>query len=241
MAQNVLQAKRYAQAVFEIAQERKELDRWQSDLRKIAVLAQNTEFVTIIENPRFPFESKAKLLERQLGEHPQFAEELDRQLFEEEILLPLSKAGVVRLEHVKLSGKPVRPREGLLLESSGGRILVKRSFSQFGRYDGLDLPIEPGDYSLVEVREGDWFVKHTYYSKADRLKGEYCNVNSPVELYPYGARYLDLEVDVIRRAGEAPFIVDREELAVLAKDGLIGPGLEKKALEVADGLLKNML
>ena len=55
------------------------------------------------------------------------------------------------------------------------------------------------------------------------------------------ARYLDLEVDVIRRAGEAPFIVDREELAVLAKDGLIGPGLEKKALEVADGLLKNML
>ncbi len=72
------------------------------------------------------------------------------------------------------------------------------------------------------------------------LKGEYCNVNTPVELYPYGARYLDLEVDVIRRPGEAPFIVDREELAILAKDGLVGPGLEKKALQVAEGLLKRM-
>ena len=183
---------------------------------------------------------KLERLEKELGDRPQIAWELDRKLFDEEIMLPLSKAGVARLEHVKISGKPVRPREGVLLESEGGRILVKRSFSQHGRYDGLDLPIEPGDYSLVEAREGDWSIKHAYYSQAGVLKGEYCNVNTPVELYPYGARYLDLEVDVIRRPGEAPFIVDREELAILAKDGLVGPGLEKKALQVAEGLLKRM-
>ena len=182
---------------------------------------------------------KLEKAEKQLGKQPQLRKELDRTVFQEAILIPLSKAGVVRLEHIKVSGKPVRPREGILLETKGNQILVKRSFSQ-GRYDGLDLPIEEGDYSLTEVQEGAWYVKHAYYSKEGRLKGEYYNINTPVELYPYGARYLDLEIDVIRRVGGKPLIVDREDLALLAKDGGIGAGLEKKALEVAEGLLEKL-
>ncbi len=182
---------------------------------------------------------KLEKAEKQLGKQPRSRKELDRTVFQEVILIPLSKAGVVRLEHIKVSGKPVRPREGILLEAKGNQILVKRSFSQ-GRYDGLDLPIEEGDYGLTEVREGAWYVKHAYYSKEGRLKGEYYNINTPVELYPYGARYLDLEVDVVRRVGGKPSIVDREDLALLAKDGGIGAGLEKKALEVAEGLLERL-
>jgi len=34
-----------------------------------------------------------------------------------------------------------------------GRLLMKRTFSQ-GRFDGLSLPIETGDYGLSEAREG---------------------------------------------------------------------------------------
>ncbi|HYB19549.1 MAG TPA: DUF402 domain-containing protein [Thermodesulfobacteriota bacterium] len=181
---------------------------------------------------------KLEKAEKQLGKQPQLKEDLDRTLFQEIILTPLSKAGVVKLEHIKIAGKPVRPREGILLGAKGTQILIKRSFSQ-GRYDGLDLPIEEGDYSLTEAQEGAWYVKHAYYSKEGRLKGEYYNVNTPVELYPYGARYVDLEIDVVRRVGERPFLVDRENLAVLTKDGSIGAGLEKKALEVAQNLLKH--
>jgi len=181
---------------------------------------------------------KLEKAEKQLGKQPQLKEDLERTLFQEVILTPLSKAGAVKLEHIKVAGKPVRPREGILLGAKGNQIMVKRSFSQ-GRYDGLDLPIEEGDYSLTEAEEGAWYVKHAYYSKEGRLKGEYYNINTPVELYPYGARYLDLEIDVVRRVGERSFIVDREDLAVLAKDGSIGAGLEKKALEVAQNLLKN--
>ena len=181
---------------------------------------------------------KLEKAEKQLGKQPQLKEDLERTLFQEVILTPLSKAGAVKLEHIKVAGKPVRPREGILLGAKGNQIMVKRSFSQ-GRYDGLDLPIEEGDYSLTEAEEGAWYVKHAYYSKEGRLKGEYYNINTPVELYPYGARYLDLEIDVVRRVGERSFIVDREDLAVLAKDGSIGAGLEKKALEVAQSLLKD--
>jgi len=133
----------------------------------------------------------------------------------------------------------VRPREGVLLEAVGNRILLKRSFSQ-GRYDGLDLPIEGGDYGLTEAREGSWHVKNAYFSKEGKLKGEYYNVNTPVELYPFGARYIDLEIDVVRRAGERAFIVDREKVELLEKEGKISQRLEKKAIEVASHLVEKM-
>lgn len=160
-------------------------------------------------------------------------------LFLEEIIVPLRKAGVVKLEHIKLSGKPIRPREGVLVEAGPQKIVIKRFFSQ-GRYDGLDLPIEKGDFCLTEAREKSWYIKHSYYDQEEKLKGEYYNINTPVELYPHGVRYLDLELDVIRRSGEKPFLTDREELAILTRKGSISAALEKKAVEVAEGLIKKM-
>jgi F-type H+-transporting ATPase subunit delta len=60
-------ARRYAQAVFSIAREKNELDRWQSDLRKIAALGDDAQFVAFLENPKVHFEDKAKLLSKALG------------------------------------------------------------------------------------------------------------------------------------------------------------------------------
>ena len=177
--------------------------------------------------------------ERELETRPEDRERIERDVFREAILVPLQKASSVKVEHVRVTGRRVRPREGLLLESEEDRILMKRSMSR-GRYDGLDLPIEEGDYALTEIRLGAWFVRHAYYAKDGRPKGEYYNINTPVEFYPYGARYVDLEVDVVRRAGEAPFMVDQEMLAILGKEGLIGARLEKRAKEVAEGLMKSL-
>jgi F-type H+-transporting ATPase subunit delta len=61
-------ARRYSQAVFNIALERNELDRWQSDLRKIAGLGEDAVFIALSENPKVRFEDKAKLLAKRLGE-----------------------------------------------------------------------------------------------------------------------------------------------------------------------------
>ena len=62
-----LYTKRYAQAVFEIALERKELDRWQSDLRTIASLGEDETVVAFLENPKFRFDDKVGLLSGQLS------------------------------------------------------------------------------------------------------------------------------------------------------------------------------
>ncbi len=61
-------ARRYAQAVFEIALERKQLDRWQSDLRKIVSLGEDARLIALLESPKFPFDDKAGLLSKRLGD-----------------------------------------------------------------------------------------------------------------------------------------------------------------------------
>jgi hypothetical protein len=184
-------------------------------------------------------EKKLIRFEEELLKKPERKESLENDLFAEWILAPLQKAGLVRLEHVKASGKAIRPREGVLVEREGEKLVVKRSFSQ-GRYDGLNLPIQEGDYGLTEVREGASYVKHAYFSKQGKLKGEYFSINTPVELYPFGPRYVDLEIDVICRPGEKPVISDREELALLVKKGVVSSRLERRAIETAENLVKKL-
>jgi F-type H+-transporting ATPase subunit delta len=61
-------ARRYAQAVFQIALQKGELDRWQSDLGKIAVMGNDVAFFAVLDNPKIHFDDKAKLLAERLGD-----------------------------------------------------------------------------------------------------------------------------------------------------------------------------
>lgn len=160
-------------------------------------------------------------------------------LFEELVIGTLARGGSVRLEHVRVGSRPPRPREAILLELTSNGFVAKRRLST-GWYDGLEMPIEEGDYAITEVREGAWSVRHVYYSASGVLKGEYHNINTPVELYPYGARYVDLEVDVVRRPGEPPCLLDRERLELLAREGYVSEELKKKALDTASSIIERL-
>lgn len=61
-------AKRYSQAVFAIALEKEELDSWQSDLSKIAGLADDATFMAFLESPKFHFDDKTRLLSERLSD-----------------------------------------------------------------------------------------------------------------------------------------------------------------------------
>jgi len=65
---NSAYARRYSQAVFSIALDRKELNRWQSDLRKIASIVKDAALLALLENPEVSFENKAKVLSERLGD-----------------------------------------------------------------------------------------------------------------------------------------------------------------------------
>jgi len=178
-------------------------------------------------------------VESLLAKEPGSKAELEHRIMIEAVLGPLEKNGAVRVEHIRPSGKPMRPREGIIQAINGSKVVFRRNFSR-GRYDGLNLMIRSGDYGLSEMREGAWSLKHSYFSREHLLIGEYYNINTPVEFYPYGARYIDLEVDVIRRAGEEPFVIDREKLGLLSQKGCIGKELEAKALLVAEQILRGI-
>jgi len=63
--------KRYAQAAFELALERNELDSWQEGLKKISSITTNEDLMAFLQSPRLPFDAKKELLRKPLGEiHP---------------------------------------------------------------------------------------------------------------------------------------------------------------------------
>ena len=59
-------AKRYSQAIFEIALETGELDKWQSDLPKIVSIVVEATFKAFLGSPKVHFDGKARLLSEQL-------------------------------------------------------------------------------------------------------------------------------------------------------------------------------
>jgi F-type H+-transporting ATPase subunit delta len=58
--------RRHAQAVFQIALEEKQLDRWLADVERIAAVLGDAEIAAVLSNPRVSPEKKKDLLDRGL-------------------------------------------------------------------------------------------------------------------------------------------------------------------------------
>ena len=54
-------AKRYAQAIFQIALEKQEMERWRTDLAKVVGLGDNADLVSLLKNPFTAFASSSKM------------------------------------------------------------------------------------------------------------------------------------------------------------------------------------
>ena len=118
-----------------------------------------------------------------------------------------------------------------------GEVLVlERRFRAGGTYDSLEVPKEEGDHGEVELYEGRWWGKRTYFRADGTPIGEIYNIHTPPELYPDGVRYLDLEVDVVRYPDGEVELVDEEELARRVREGLIPEALADRALAEARAL-----
>lgn len=60
-------ARRYAQAVFEIALERGDMERWQADLDALASAMENALFRLVLESPKIRLDVKLELIQKQLS------------------------------------------------------------------------------------------------------------------------------------------------------------------------------
>ena len=68
---STISARRYAQAIYQIAQANNNLDEWKNELRKIADLARDQQIVKLIEHPKVPFNLKTELIKQRLGQTDQ--------------------------------------------------------------------------------------------------------------------------------------------------------------------------
>jgi predicted RNA-binding protein associated with RNAse of E/G family len=72
-----------------------------------------------------------------------------------------------------------------------------------------------------------------YRSADGDTKGTYVNVCTPVELFPDGARYVDLHVDVVKHADGTVERVDDDELDAAVEAGDVPEKLAERARSVA--------
>lgn len=142
------------------------------------------------------------------------------------------------IEHVKLDGRVQILGRGRVtrLAVAEGLVELEREIRTPGLYDGLGVAKEPGDRAVTEFGAGQWWYRTRYLSAGGELKGEYYNINTPIEVYPDRIRYVDLELDLVQLPGGEPRLIDEAELDKALAKGWVSERLAAKAREVAQAL-----
>jgi Ribonuclease G/E len=169
-----------------------------------------------------------------------------KELFEQTVEREYPTVGsLIEIEHVKLDGNVFRLGKALVqnVEYKGSNVSflrVRRDFRVKGIYDGLKVSKEPGDYAVTQLGIEKWHTKTQYFSKNGRLKGIYVNLNTPVEIYSYGVRYVDLEVDVCMWPDGRVEVLDEGKLEKALAEGLVGERLVEIVREKAKEIVKHL-
>ncbi|MBS7622551.1 DUF402 domain-containing protein [Candidatus Bathyarchaeota archaeon] len=175
--------------------------------------------------------------EAMLRSDPERRDELSSLAQKNLVYQRLRAGGILQIHHVKPNGSIVRLSDARILRFEDGTLSLQRRIVGDGKYDGLDVKKTGTDYAVTLAEEGSPTLKHSYFSYGGGLKGEFYNVNTPVEFYPDKIRYVDLEVDVVRRPGEKPQIVDSDKLDQAVERSYISLRLAQAAKEIARKLV----
>ena len=167
-------ARRYARAVFEIALEKKELDRWRGDLKEVAALADNTAFMELVENPKVGFDKKEKVLAKLLDKINPLARNLVY------LLVSRGRFGMIGdiaeeyhrlldgyrgIEHAEVvTAVPLDDKEKKKLEEHLGRVV--------GRKIVLEASVDPSLVGGMIARVGGKLLDGSTHSQLLTLKKE---------------------------------------------------------------------
>lgn len=151
-----------------------------------------------------------------------------------------TEGSTIHIEHVKLNGKVFHLGKAFVEEFNNTHIRFRRVFERSGVYDGLETPKEAGDYAITEATLGEWHFKTSYFSRSGKYKGSYININTPIELYPFGIRYVDLEIDVCVWPDGKVKTLDEESLERAVAVGIINEKLADTAKRKVREILSSL-
>ncbi|RLG67819.1 MAG: hypothetical protein DRO11_09725 [Methanobacteriota archaeon] len=186
-----------------------------------------------LKSPGYNLDLSLATLEQLILESPELKEKLEKHLEEsmKKFLWPKPGESVL-IEHQKLDGTVLYLGRAVVKSVDDKQLLLERKVHTDGVYNGLGVPKRVGDLIETLVQPYEWWT-HTRYLRQNQVVGEYVNINTPAEVCPDRIRYIDLEVDVIRKPGGEIEIVDKEKLEK-HRDITISSKLVETALKKAE-------
>jgi F-type H+-transporting ATPase subunit delta len=153
-------AGRYAQAGFEIAGQRDELDVWHKDLTQVTRLVAEAEVLAFMQDPKIRFETKAGLLKEHLGGANPLVLNLAYILIAGNNLDMMGEvtAGFERRLMDKRGVERAEVTTAVPLAEDDKARLVKRLSDMVGKKIVLKARVEPGLISGMVARIGDKLI-----------------------------------------------------------------------------------
>ena len=167
-------ARRYAQAVFEMALENKELERWQSDLQKIVDAVADDTFLAVLESPKIKLDDKTRLLSERLGDINPLTLNL--------VLLLITRAGIGMIRdiadeyrHLLDSYHGIEPAEvvtAVPLDDKDKQKLTENLSALVGKKVVLKSEVDSNVIGGIVARVGGKLLDGSTRSKLAELKRE---------------------------------------------------------------------
>jgi len=164
--------KRYAQAAFELALERGELDSWQAGLRKIAEMSTDEKLVALLKNPKLPLQVREALLTERLGKINPLALNLAYLLVKKH---RLSIAGDISLQYDRLldTHQGIEHVEVVTALPLGDEDRERIS-SRFGEITGhkvvIDAQVDPSIVGGIKAKIGDTLIDGSIRNRLEALR-----------------------------------------------------------------------
>ena len=174
-------ARRYAQAVFDIAWARSELDRWRDEIREIVRVTADAQVHAVLESPRVPFAEKQEVLGKLLPGLSPLVMNLAY------LLVKAGKLGIAGRMLEIFSGM-VDAHKGIAhaevttavqLDEQEQRLLADWLGLQSGKQVVLQNRLDPGIIGGVIVRVGDQVMDASVRTQLDRMKRNLLKAGTP--------------------------------------------------------------
>ncbi|HLB11660.1 MAG TPA: ATP synthase F1 subunit delta [Dehalococcoidia bacterium] len=167
-------AKRYAQALFDVAKEQRLMDQFLVDLADLSQILSHPALIQVLDNPKIPFQTKRDLVRRLLGERsPYFLTFVDLAISKERA----SVAGQIRDAYQRLvnADRGIEVAEvttAVPLDEDDKQLLARRLSDITGKKVLLELKVNPDILGGLVARIGDRVIDGSVISKLKALRAE---------------------------------------------------------------------
>ena len=166
-------ARRYAEAVFEIAERDGTVERWLTQLSDIAHAVARPEVVRRLENPRVPLEARAAALHQVLGTDmlPQMSNLLGLVLRRRRLeLVPQIAREFKRIYNRTAGIVEAQAVSALELIDAERAALESRLETMTGKKVELETSVDPAILGGIQVRIGDTLYDGSVRGRLERLR-----------------------------------------------------------------------